>query len=122
MGKRGRPRKNGAKPDWMLGRVIFVLNAYHEARSSGLKHSSAVTEAVAAVKRTHPNMPISETEVKRVLANYQAKGVPIAFMVTKDSDSEIPPHICEAKGIPKGSKAKAAFAFEFGPRPEYPRI
>jgi len=106
----------------MLFRCFLVLHAYNEARSSPLKHSSAVTEAVATVKNTWPDMPISATEVKRVLANFQPKGIPVAFKVTKVSDSPLRPAVCQLMGVPEGSKMKTTFIFGFGPRPEYPRI
>lgn len=124
MGKRGRPRKNGLQPSWMLLRSFLVLDAYNEARSSPLKYSSAVSEAVATVKKTWPDMPISEAEVKRILANFQPKGIPVAFKVTKVSDSEttLLPAVCQLMGVPEGSKMKTIFTFGFGPRPEYPRI
>jgi hypothetical protein len=122
MAKRGRPKKDGVQPGWMLLRVVLVLNAYNEARSSPLKHSSAVTEAVAIVKKTYPGMPISETEVKRILAKFQPQGVPVAFKVTKASEKTLPPEVCELMGVPEGSKMKTTFTFGYGPRPEYPRI
>ena len=123
MGKRGRPRRHGLQPGWMFHRCCLVLHAYNEARSSPLKHSSAVTEAVATVKKTWPDVPISETEVKRILAKFQPKGIPVAFRVKKVSDSEtpLPPAVCELMGVPAGSKMKTTLTFGFGPRPDYPR-
>jgi hypothetical protein len=119
---RGRPTKNGLQPAWMLFRSFLVLSAYNEARRSPLKHSSAVTEAVAIVKKTWPGMPISETEVKRILAKFQPKGIAAAVKVEKVSDSPLRPAVCLAMGVPEGSKMKTTFVFGFGPRPEYPRI
>ena len=122
MGKRGRPTKNGLQPAWMLFRCFLVLHAYNKARSSPLKHSSAVTEAVAIVKKTWPDMPISETEVKRILAKFQPKGIPVAVKVRKASDSPLRPAVCQVMGVPEGSKMKTTYIFGFGPRPQYPRI
>lgn len=122
MGKRGRPRKNGQQPGWMFFRVALVLYGYNEARSSGLKHSSAVTEAVAFVQKTFSGMPISETEVKRVLAKFQPQGVPVSLRITKSSEQTLPPEVTEEMGVPQGSKMKTVLAFGDGPRPEYPRI
>jgi hypothetical protein len=122
MGKRGRPKTNGAMPGWMFVRVVLVLHAYNEARSSGCKHSSAVTEAVATVKKTWSGMPISETGVKRILAKHQPKGDPVAFQVTKISEETPPPATTEIMGVPHETRLKPLFSFGFGPRPKYPRI
>ncbi len=122
MGKRGRPKKNGLQPAWMFFRVALVLHAYNEARSFGCKHSCAVTEAVETVKKIWPDLPISETEVKRILAKFQPKSVPVAFRVTKTSEETLPPEVTEIMGVPEGTKMKTVFTFGYGPRPEYPRI
>jgi hypothetical protein len=45
-----------------------------------MKHESAVREAVAFVRQDHPEMPFSETEVKRILAELRPSGSPVAFM------------------------------------------
>ena len=50
------------------------MSAYDEARKSGQKYSAAVREAVEFIKRQYPDMPISVTEVKRVLAHWRPKG------------------------------------------------
>lgn len=124
MGKRGRPSKNGLQPCWMFHRVLLVLHAYNEGRSSPLKHSAAVREAVETVTKTYPSMPISETEVRRILAQFQPKGVRVAFKVARPSVSEktLPPGVCALMGIPEGKKVKITFTFGYGPRPEYPRF
>ncbi len=116
MTKRGRPRKNGIQPSWMLGRKLHVLHEYNAARASGLKHSSAVTEVALA-------LAISESEVRQTLADFQSKRDPIAFIVKKKTEPKlIRPEFCKALGIPEGSKMKNGFIFGFGPRPQYPRI
>ncbi len=52
------------------------------------------------------DVAISETEVKRILAKFQPKGIPVAFRVKKVSDSEtpLPPAVCELMGVPAGMK------------------
>jgi hypothetical protein len=70
---RGRPRKHGVKSPWVLGRALKVIYAYNEARKHGQKHSVAVREAVAFVKRLRPAMPVSETEVRRILAEFRPR-------------------------------------------------
>jgi hypothetical protein len=71
MANRGRPKKDGVKPGWTLFRRCVVLHAYNEARAKGNKHSAAITEAVSAVRSRVAGMKISETKVKRVLAEFQ---------------------------------------------------
>ena len=122
MGKRGRPRKNGQQPIWMFLRVALVLHGYNAARSSRLKHSSAVREAVAFVQESFSGMPISETEVKRVLAEFQPQGVPDSLRITKSSEQTSPPQVTEEMGVPQGSKMRTVLTFGYGPRPKYPRI
>ncbi len=48
--KRGRPRKNGGQPGWMLVRGLEILFPYDQSRRAGEKHSVALREAVTAVK------------------------------------------------------------------------
>ena len=68
--KNGRPRKNGVKEPWHLGRTLRIIEAYRVARERGEKRESAIEEAVLAVKQFDPDMPVSKTEVKRVLAEF----------------------------------------------------
>jgi hypothetical protein len=56
----------------MLGRGLEVLHAYDRARKSGMKHSVAVREAADFV-RQRQQMPVSETEVRRILAKYRPR-------------------------------------------------
>lgn len=78
--KRGRPAKNGVKSSGWLLRSFAVLYAHDKARAKGEKYSAAVRECVAFVRQFHPEMPISETEVKRILAEFRPKGAPTTFM------------------------------------------
>lgn len=119
--KRGRPRKNGRQPLWMFGRAARILYVYNEARKSGIKHSCAVRETVAALKNENPDMPISETEVKRVLAKFQPRGARIVFRVTKGPAQPLPAYVAESRRLPPGIMMKTVFTFGLGPRPEYPR-
>jgi hypothetical protein len=61
----------------------MVLCAYDHHRARGEKHSSAVTAAVSDVARQMPGMKISETEVKRVLAEYRSNGSEKVVTVTR---------------------------------------
>jgi hypothetical protein len=122
MAKRGRPRKDGRQPFMVFIRMISVIDAYNKARKSGEKHSSAVTEAVAAVRAQWPEMPISETVVKRILAEYYPKGSPMAFRVTEISEPlPLSADLSELAGLPPDTRIKRSFVVGFGPRLNYPR-
>jgi hypothetical protein len=79
MKRRGRPHKHGLKKPSALARALMVVYAYDKARKEGLKHSAAIREAVAFVKRIHPEMAISETEVRRILAEFHSSKSPVAL-------------------------------------------
>ncbi len=115
MTKRGRPKKNGLQPGWMLLRRMEALYAYGQARMAGEKHSAAVREAVKAVREKHPSMRISETEVRRILADWQPKNVPTVIVVGKPDRPD------EERTLPDGQKAKTVLSLGFGSRPNYPR-
>jgi len=87
--QRGRPRK---KQDtilfWQFLRGAAAMCAYDEARERGEKHSVAVGQAVDFVKKLHPKMPISETEVKRALATWRPRGSSTILRLERSSPSE----------------------------------
>jgi hypothetical protein len=144
MARRGRPRMNGAQPGWMLARMLLVLRGYDRSRSTGHKHFVAVSHAVTAVRSLVPDMPISETEVKRTLANLRSKSAQRAWTLkmTKLPSADV----AQVEAIhremwpaaeqvpkawktaprgweipPKDWKIRSVFAIGFGPRPQYPR-
>lgn len=100
MAKKGRPRTNGRKPGWVLGRAMIAIEAYDRARCAGDKHWFAVRAAVEAVRIEFPGIAISETEVKRVLADLRPKNASDALLVTKQD---------------------GVWTFGFGERPDYRR-
>jgi hypothetical protein len=83
MAKPGRPNKNGVKPGWTLFRSFLALHAYDRARARGEKHSVAIAEAVSALRSLVPEFSISETEVRRVLAEFQSKDSAGNFIITE---------------------------------------
>lgn len=87
MAKRGRPRAGGKKPGWMLIRALVALEAFDQARRAGEKYFFAIEETVKAVRETIPEMPISGTEVKRVLAEFQPNDAAKVFLVTKTAST-----------------------------------
>ena len=137
--KRGRPKKDGLKPGWMLFRSFLALHAYDQARARGNKHSSAITEAISAVRSREPEMPISETEVKRVLAEFQSKDSKGSSIIsagivqgpeldtwfddlkwiTEESPLKLGvPHIPDYRSKPRQIRT---LSIQIGPRPHYPR-
>ena len=58
---------------WEFGRLAKVSSAYDELRENGEKHSTAVTEVVVQLRQSSPEMPISETGVKRILSKFRPK-------------------------------------------------
>jgi hypothetical protein len=115
MGKRGRPTKNGQYPAWMLFRVTYVLYAYKQARDAGLKHLSAITAAVQFVRQKAPGMPISETEVKRILAERRSsRSASVLSGVIPDPGSD-------TLRLPDGRTFKILYSAYREPRPIYPR-
>jgi hypothetical protein len=126
MAKRGRPRTDGAKPGWVFHRMIIVLFRYNEARTAGEKHSVAIREAVSAVRRDLPEIPISEAEVRRVLSQLQPKCFRCAYVVSKSLDApfplpQLPPAMCRKWGLPVTPKMARCFEFGIGHRHDYPR-
>jgi hypothetical protein len=72
--KVGRPRKKkGVISVRDFARAGVVQCAYDEARVNGEKHSVGVKETVKVTKQRHPNIRISETGVKRILAQHRPK-------------------------------------------------
>jgi hypothetical protein len=70
--KRGRPRGRITPRNFV--RAGIVMSAYDEIRQSGEKHSVAVALTVENVKQHYPELRISETAVKRILAKWRPKG------------------------------------------------
>jgi hypothetical protein len=73
--RRGRPKKNAdIKEAWQFFRAAIAMSAYDESRERCEKHSVAVKEAVDFLQSYSPEMPISETEVKRSLSTFRPRG------------------------------------------------
>jgi hypothetical protein len=78
--KPGRPAKHGVKDPRTLSRTLAVLYSFDRARARGEKYSAAIRESVASVRQLHPEMRISETEVKRILAEFRPRGARTILM------------------------------------------
>jgi hypothetical protein len=141
MATRGRPPKHGKIPGWMFGRALRVLDAYDAARIS-MKHSAAVTAATDSIRKAFPEMPISETTVRRILAEFRGKDAHTVIKVSKTPDEEIrrtrerARELEDAANSPECPEDAKRILMEFaaslattkvgirmgvGPRPEYPR-
>jgi hypothetical protein len=137
MKKMGRPRKNGVVEPAHLARAFMIVNAYSKARGEGSKHTAAVRETVDAIKQLAPGIRISETEVKRVIAEFLPQGSQVALSVESSNleGEEAARHrrfhadMLEQAGI-KGltnmtdsdlRKPLKRFIFGFGQKPHYPR-
>jgi hypothetical protein len=111
MKPRGRPRTNGVMQAWVLHRTMVGLSAYDEARSRGEKYEQALRAAVEEVRQTFPEMRMSETDMKRILAEFRPKELELTFLVTE----------CEDTVTALGRKCEKAWQLSIGPQPEYPR-
>lgn len=142
-GKRrpGRPRKEaGTMKSTQFMRAGIVMAVYDEARQSDQKHSVAVRQAVEFVKQNYPGLRISETAVRRILAEWRPRksGTILRFERSIMTEEEISkcrsvreqaaafqqekslkvpvPH-----DIDNRSKTVTKFVLRFGERPDYPR-
>jgi len=112
----GRPRKYGLQPHWMFERALLVLFAYDRSRNLGNKHSTAIVEAVTFVREQNPQMPISESEVKRIFARWRSKDAKLTLIVTAPAPG------CETETLLNGRISRVKFKSSLGPCPIYPRI
>jgi hypothetical protein len=110
MAQRGRPRKNGKREGWAFHRAAVALCAYDQARLDGEKYSAALQAGVAAVRQEFPGMPMSETEMKRILVEFRSKGSASVLLVDENPDA-----------VTLGSKDKRVWDLRFGAPPNYPR-
>jgi hypothetical protein len=108
---RGRPKTNGVMPAWVLHRTMVGLYAYDKARSRGEKYEQALRAAVKDVRQTFPEMRMSETEMKRILAEFRSKALALTFLVTESENTV----------TIEGRKCRKAWQLSIGPQPEYPR-
>lgn len=137
----GRPRrKKGIIEYKHFVRAGIVMSGYDEARQHNEKHSVAVTQAVEFVKRRYPDMRISESGVKRILAEWRPRNSRIILrfercIMTEEERAKyhwireqvtalqqgkglrmpVPPDINPSKPVTK-------FVFGFGERPTYSRF
>jgi hypothetical protein len=128
----GRPRKNGRKSPSQFLRALAIYTAYIDARNRGQKHSVAVREA-SRIPRFH----VSQTEVRRVLADFRPAANPAEVRVDSHirNDSDIARHHLLMAQVPEWAKTqlrsrpvgdelrpKIGFRLGFEKRTNYPRF
>ncbi len=122
MAKRGRPRTYGEKPGWMFVRLGFVLCAFDEAKKNGEKYVDAISAGISAVRSRFPEMRISRTEVKRMLAARQLENPDQTLLFWEDPPECSNLASATDAGLPATSVTRPRrLAFGFGPRPAHPR-
>jgi len=128
--RRGRPSSRGRRSGRLFWRDEEVSLHYNRLRSQppnnpweAQKHSWAVSETVRVLRELYPKLRISETEVKRVLAEYQSKDSPISMFVTAKPQEQVneeferlPDEIKEFLGNKPPINVRS---FGFAPRPKY---
>lgn len=120
-------------------RAAMIMSAYDEARGRGDKHSAAVRYVVDLLKQCNPAIPISQTEVKRVLATWRPRNSRTILRFDRKilSEEDINRHRCirdqlDALRSTKGLKlevppnfdlqrSRTALTIRFAERPNYPR-
>jgi len=137
MKKRGRPRKHGVVGPECFYRALKVIPAFSKVRAEGQKHSVAVRETVELLHELDPEMPISETGVKRILAEFLPQHSQVALKVdclTLEGEEAASHRRFHAQMLEfAGNKITTEltdqdlrkplkiFKFGFGKRPNYPR-
>jgi hypothetical protein len=137
----GRPRKEEGTLEYkQFVRAGIVNAAYDEARQSDQKHSVAVRQVVEFVKQNYPELPISETAVRRILAEWRPRDSGTILRVERSimtadevakyrsvrdqaaayqNDLKVP-MLPDINNNP--TKTVTKFVFGFGERPNYPRF
>jgi hypothetical protein len=137
MNKKGRPPKNGVEEPEHFFRALMVIHAYSKARAEDQKHSAAVREAVNFVRQQDPRMHISETAVKRILAEFRSQDSQIAlkveYQILEGEEAARRRSFLAQMADLSGAKSPALsadqnlrkplkrFTFGFGKRPTHPR-
>jgi hypothetical protein len=115
MEQRARPRKKRPQPIWILVRMMMAVYAYGQARDAGEKHSVAISEAVTYIRATYARMRVSETEVKRIMAQWRSKRRATCLFVSQPDAQH------NSITLPNGRKVRILYTASVGPHPRYPR-
>jgi hypothetical protein len=133
----GRPRKGDKYTAKHFGRSIAILGYYAKFRAEDLKHSSSIAETVEVVKNIGGAVPVSETVVRRALAEFRGRNarrsVIVSISVLSGDEAARIREFHRANLIYTGlklpnevpdqsvSEPLIKFAFKFGERVFYPR-
>jgi hypothetical protein len=123
VGKRGRPKTFGEKLGWMFVRGGLALCGFDKARRNGAKYEAAISEAIPAVHSWFEEMPISRTEIKRILAARQSDIPGQTLLFTEEPPENAEQATANPAALPEsGTKRLRRLTFGFGPCPDHPRI
>lgn len=107
----------------MFFRGGFALCGFDTAKQNGEKYVDAISAAVRAVRSQFREMPMSRTEVKRLLAARQSDIPGQTLLFTEDPPENLEQATANADGLPEtGTKRFRRLTFGFGPCPDHPRI
>ncbi|MGC2331002.1 MAG: hypothetical protein WA581_06095 [Candidatus Acidiferrales bacterium] len=118
-------------------RAAIVMSAYDDARQNNQKHSVAVRQAAELIKTRHPEMRISETGVRRILAAFRPRDSQTILRFDRSTMTEGEKlryrrigELLAAAQQKQGSKApfngrseepSTKYVIRFAERPNYPR-
>lgn len=85
--KVGRPRATEGRDPKYLVRYLQVLEAYHRFRDTGSKYEAAIAEAREHLNVAH-RLRVSETEIKRILADSHDNTGQYEFSARPHTDAE----------------------------------
>ena len=106
----------------MFVRHGIVLCAFDEAKRNGEKYVDAIAAGISAVHSWFPEMSISRTEVKRILAARQSDIPGQTLLFWEDAPESLEQGTANASGPPESCpKRPRRLSFGFGACPEHPR-
>jgi hypothetical protein len=82
------PIVKGAISPESLVRAVMLMSEYDKARQNGDKHSVAITQSVEVTRQHYPEMPISNTGLKRILAELRPKAAKSVLLYERSTLSE----------------------------------
>jgi len=99
----------------MLKRSLLILLEFDRAERRELKHSAAIGEAVAVIRSKYPDLRVSETAVKRTLAEWMPRNRETAYLAREPENPDKMYRL-------DGRDYRVIVSLYVGPRQVYPRI
>jgi hypothetical protein len=136
---RGRPRKPAdAITATQFGVVAKILAIYGRIRAVGHKHSAVVREVVQEIREQNPDIFISETKVKRILAQWRSTESQTVLLFENRGDNLTEDEIAHRawvrneiairrkvalglEEVPVSNSKSPVLLIGWGARPNYPR-